>query len=91
MTPLKFSSAPIGTCIGIGLDPSRSLTCSTTLKKSAPALSILLTNAILGTEYLFACLHTVSDCGSTPPTAQKTATALSKTLSDRSTSMVKST
>ncbi len=33
----------------------------------------------------------VSVWGSTPPTAQKTATAPSSTLSDRSTSMVKST
>ena len=30
----------------------------------------MLTNTILGTSYLFACLQTVSDCGSTPPTAQ---------------------
>ena len=35
--------------------------------------------------------QTVSDCGSTPPTAQKTLTAPSNTLSDRSTSIVKST
>ena len=90
-TPLKLSSAPIGTCKGIGLEPSLVLICSTTLKKSAPARSILLTNAILGTLYLFACLQTVSDCGSTPPTAQKTDTAPSSTLSDLSTSIVKST
>src|SRR3990172_6280209 len=48
-------------------------------------------NAILGTLYLSACLHTVSDCGSTPPTEQKTATAPSSTLRDLSTSIVKST
>ena len=40
---------------------------------------------------LSACLHTVSDWGSTPPTAQNTATAPSRTLSERSTSTVKST
>ena len=90
-TPLKFSSAPIAIWIGIGFAPNLSLIWETTLRKSAPALSILLTKAILGTEYLFACLHTVSDCGSTPPTAQKTATALSRTLRDLSTSIVKST
>ena len=60
-TPENLSSAPIGSCTGTGLDPKRCLICSTTLKKSAPALSILLTKASLGTEYLFACLQTVSD------------------------------
>jgi translation elongation factor EF-G len=35
--------------------------------------------------------ETVSDCGSTPPTAQKTAHAPSSTLKERSTSIVKST
>src|SRR3990172_8437169 len=59
--------------------------------KSDPVLSILFTKAILGTLYLSACLHTVSDCGSTPPTEQNTATAPSSTLKDLSTSMVKST
>ena len=44
-----------------------------------------------GTPYLSACRHTVSDCGSTPPTAQNTATAPSSTRSERSTSTVKST
>ena len=37
-------------------------------KKSAPMRSILLTKAMRGTLYLFACRQTVSDCGSTPPT-----------------------
>ena len=44
-----------------------------------------------GTRYLSAWRQTVSDCGSTPPTAQKTATAPSRTRSERSTSAVKST
>ena len=33
---------------------------------SAPARSILLTNAMRGTPYLFICRQTVSDCGCTP-------------------------
>ena len=44
-----------------------------------------------GTWYLFICRHTVSDCGCTPETAQKSATAESSTRSERSTSIVKST
>ena len=44
-----------------------------------------------GTPYLSAWRQTVSDCGSTPPTAQNTATAPSRTRSERSTSTVKST
>jgi len=44
-----------------------------------------------GTWYLSAWCQTVSDCGSTPPTAQKTTTAPSSTRRLRSTSMVKST
>ncbi len=46
---------------------------------------------IRGTPYLSAWRHTVSDCGSTPETASNTATAPSRTRSDRSTSTVKST
>ncbi len=42
------------------------------MKKFAPTRSILLTNASRGTLYLFACRHTVSDCGCTPPTAHST-------------------
>ena len=61
------------------------------MKKLAPVLSNLFTKHILGTLYLSACLHTVSDCGSTPATPSKTAIAPSKTLSDLSTSIVKST
>ena len=44
-----------------------------TRKKLAPARSILLTNAMRGTPYLFICRHTVSDCGCTPATAQNSA------------------
>ena len=47
--------------------------------------------AIRGTAYLSACRQTVSDCGSTPATESKTATAPSRTRSERSTSTVKST
>ncbi len=60
-------------------------------QKSAPTRSILLTKAMRGTPYLSAWRQTVSDCGSTPPTPQKTAIAPSRTRSDRSTSTVKST
>ena len=90
-TPSKPSSAPIGTCIGTGYAPRRDFSCSTTLSKSAPVRSILLTNARRGTSYLLAWRHTVSDCGCTPPTAHSTNTAPSSTRSERSTSMVKST
>ncbi len=51
----------------------------------------LLMKAIRGTRYLSAWRQTVSDCGSTPPTAQNTATAPSSTRRLRSTSTVKST
>ena len=79
MTPSKFSSAPIGTCIGTGFAPRRAFSWSTTLSKSAPMRSILLTNARRGTPYLLAWRQTVSDCGCTPPTAQNTNTAPSST------------
>ena len=59
--------------------------------KSAPIRSILLTKQIRGTPYLSAWRQTVSVWGSTPATASKTATAPSRTRSDRSTSTVKST
>src|ERR1700676_598928 len=59
--------------------------------KSAPVLSILLMNASRGTWYLSAWRQTVSDCGCTPATASKIATAPSRTRSERSTSTVKST
>ena len=53
--------------------------------------SILLTKTRRGTPCRSAWRHTVSDWGWTPPTAQKTATAPSRTRSERSTSIVKST
>ena len=90
-TPLKSSSVPMLYWIGMILAWSLSFIWSTTFSKFAPALSILFTKTILGTSYLFACLQTVSDCGSTPDVPQKTTTAPSNTLSDRSTSIVKST
>ena len=64
---------------------------SSAASKSAPRRSILFTKAILGTAKCSDCRQTVSDCGSTPPTAQKTPTAPSSTRRERSTSMVKST
>ena len=44
-----------------------------------------------GTSYRLAWRQTVSDCGSTPDVPQKTTTAPSRTRSERSTSIVKST
>jgi hypothetical protein len=88
---MKFSSAPMGICTGTGRAPSLSTMLRTLISKSAPTLSILFINAILGTLYLSACLQTVSDWGSTPATTSKAATAPSSTLRDLSTSMVKST
>ena len=44
-----------------------------------------------GTPYLLAWRQTVSVCGSTPATPSNTATAPSRTRSERSTSTVKST
>ncbi len=90
-TPLKLSSAPIGSCIGTATAPSLAFSWPTTFWKLAPVRSILLTNAMRGTWYLLAWRHTVSDCGCTPPTAHRTKTAPSSTRSERSTSMVKST
>ena len=60
-------------------------------KKSAPMRSSLLTKAMRGTLCLLAWYQTVSDWTSTPPTAQKTPTAPSRTRRERSTSAVKST
>ena len=89
--PKNSFSAPIGRFMGIGVAPVLSFTISTHLKKSAPILSILLTNTILGTLYLSACLQTVSVCGSIPAFASSTTTAPSRTANDLSTSIVKST
>ena len=69
-TPAKRSSAPIGSWMGTGLPLRRVAICSTQRRKFAPARSILLTKASLGTPYLFICRQTVSDCGWTPDTAQ---------------------
>src|SRR5260221_382062 len=60
-------------------------------KKSAPILSILLAKTMRGTLYLSPWRHTVSVCGSTPWLESRTTTAPSRTRSERSTSMVKST
>ena len=89
--PRKCSSWPIGSCTGTGCAPRRSTIDCTEPKKSAPVRSILLMNAMRGTLYLSAWRQTVSDCGSTPETASKTATAPSRTRRLRSTSTVKST
>ena len=51
----------------------------------------MFTNPIRGTLYLSARPQFVSDCGSTPDTAQNRPTAPSRTRSERSTSTVKST
>ena len=90
-TPRKSLSAPIGICRTSGVEFSRSTIMSTQRKKSAPVRSSLLTKHIRGTEYLLAWRHTVMVCGSTPATPSKTATAPSRTRSERSTSAVKST
>lgn len=90
-TPTKPSSAPIGRCTTSGAGCSRSRREATAASRSAPARSILLTNAILGTPCRSACRHTDSLCGSTPATASNTATAPSSTRSARSTSSAKST
>ena len=91
MTPRKSDSTPHGSWMTSGVAPRRSVIMSTQRWNSAPTRSILLTKQILGTPYRSAWRHTVSDCGSTPATPSKTATAPSSTRSDRSTSTVKST
>ena len=72
--PSNSSPPPSGIWIGTALALKRARIISTTRAKSAPTRSILLTKAMRGTPYLSAWRHTVSDCGSTPPTAQNTAT-----------------
>ena len=91
MQPMKVSSLPRGNCRGTGWAPSRWRIERIQWSKSAPTRSILFTKAMRGTRYLSAWRHTVSDCGWTPATASKMATAPSSTRSDRSTSTVKST
>ena len=73
-----------------GVEPARR-SCRRSGGSSAPMRSSLLTKQIRGTPYWSACRHTVSDCGSTPATPSNTATAPSRTRSERSTSTVKST
>ena len=89
--PRKSPSAPIGSWIGTGWAPRRSIIVCTPRSKSAPMRSILLMKAMRGTWYLSAWRQTVSDCGSTPATESNSATAPSSTRSERSTSTVKST
>src|ERR1043166_1117829 len=45
-TPVKLSSAPMGSCRGTALLPSISRTCFTTIRKSEPARSILFRSEI---------------------------------------------
>ncbi len=89
--PSNSDSAPIGSCSGTGCAPRRSIIVCTPRAKSAPMRSILLMYAMRGTLYLSAWRQTVSDCGSTPATESNSATAPSRTRSERSTSTVKST
>ena len=89
--PQKLSSAPMGTWMATALACRRSFMVSIAWKKSAPTRSYLLMKAMRGTLKLRAWRHTVSDWGCTPATASNTATAPSRTRSERSTSAVKST
>ena len=90
-TPSNASSLPIGITTGTGFPCRIVFTSSSAPKKSAPTRSILLTKMIFGTLYFSDWRQTCSDCGCTPATAQKSATAPSSTRSERSTSAVKST
>ena len=89
--PMRSASEPIGSWIGTGWAPRRSIIVWTDISKSAPVRSILLMNAMRGTWYLSAWRQTVSDWGSTPATESNSAIAPSRTRSERSTSTVKST
>ena len=89
--PLKACSAPMGSWIGTGRAPRRSLMSLMHCSNDAPVLSILLQKTMRGTLYLSPWRHTVSVCGSTPWLESRTQTAPSSTRSERSTSMVKST
>ncbi len=91
ITPVSTPSSNSGRLIASGFAPSRSPTSRTQRAKSAPGRSSLLTNTSRGTPWRSACRHTVSVCGSTPATPSSTTTAPSRTRSDRSTSIVKST
>ena len=89
--PVKSGPEPTGTWNGTALASRISFIPATAASKSAPSRSILLTKAMRGTRCRSAWFQTVSDCGSTPETAQKTAIIPSSTRSERSTSSVKST
>ena len=58
--PQNSDSAPIGNWIAAAFAPSLSLIVFKLKKKSAPILSILFAQIILGTLYSLACLQTVS-------------------------------
>ena len=88
-TPTNSSAAPHGICTGTGRALRRLSIILQTLSKSAPDAVHLVDERRSGAPYLSAWRQTVSDWGSTPPTAQNTATAPSSTRSDRSTSAVK--
>ena len=90
-TPWKLALGADGQLDDGRVASRRSLIMSTQRSKSAPMRSILLTKQMRGTSYLLAWRQTVSVWGSTPATASKTATAPSRTRSERSTSTVKST
>ena len=76
---LEADSEPIGSWRQTGRPPTLVLISSTQRKKSAPILSILLTNTTRGTPYLSAWRQTVSVCGSTPWLPSSTQTAPSST------------
>jgi hypothetical protein len=88
---LNVSASHQGICIATALSDNLSCNEFNDILKSAHILSILLKKHNLGTEYFVACLHTVSDCGSTQAAPSKTAIPPSKTLNALSTSTVKST
>ena len=89
--PLKSLDCPTGMVQMAGTTRSLAFICSMADLKSAPRRSSLFTYAMRGTLYLLDWNHTVSLWTSTPPTAQNTPMAPSRTRSDRSTSAVKST
>ena len=91
ITPWNASSSPSTIWTGTALAPSRSRMSATTRVNDAPIRSSLLMNARRGTLNLSPWCQTVSDWGWTPATPQNTTTAPSRTRSERSTSIVKST
>jgi hypothetical protein len=81
INPLNLSSEPIGTCTAAQINPNFYLTFLIASQGFPPIRSSLFTKIILGTLYLIICLFTVSVCGCTPPTLQRSNTAPSNTLS----------